>query len=64
MDSKPIGMESRTSTCISDGLADFPYGYTLTQKKVKGFGGVFHGKVCQCIAKVKMILWALLMKTD
>ena len=46
-DSKPIDMDSHASACISDDPADFPYGTTLTNKKVKVFGGMFHGKVYQ-----------------
>ena len=50
-DSKPIGIDSRASACISDDPADFPYGYTLTKRKVKVFGGMFHGKVYQGVLR-------------
>ena len=50
-DSRPVGMDSRASACISDDPADFPHGYTLTNKKVKVFGGLFHGKVYQGILR-------------
>ena len=50
-DSKPIGMDSRTSACIYDDPDDFPYGYTLATKKVKVFGDMFHGKVYQGILR-------------
>ena len=50
-DSRPIGTDSRASACISDDPADFPHGYTLTNKKVKIFGGMFHGQVYQGVLR-------------
>ena len=45
-DSKPIGIDSRASACISDKIAEFdPDSLVEVTKKVKTFGGIYTGKV-------------------
>ena len=45
-DSKPIGIDSRASACISDRISEFePDSLVTVNKKVKTFGGIYTGKV-------------------
>ena len=48
-DSKAIGVDSRCSACLTDDINDVvPGTLQLTNKKVKVYGGIFHGKVYSC----------------